>query len=116
MLDVLLIPALLMLAFGLRAVWQGDHRLHGHLMSAAFTLVGLRVLLFPRALAPLQLTAWLVTAMAAGTTVLLGRKALAWREGRSTLTFLPRVHRASGAATLAVLAVTTLIWLLRNRL
>jgi hypothetical protein len=115
-LDVLLIPALLMLALGLRAVRRGEHRLHGHLMSAAFTLVGLRVLLFPRALAPLQLTAWLATAMAAGTTVLLGRKALAWREGRKTLTVLPRIHRASGAVTLALLAVTTLIWLLRNAL
>jgi hypothetical protein len=113
-LDVLLLPALLMLALGLRAVRRGDHRLHGHLMSAAFTLVGLRVLLFPRELARLQLTTWLVTAMAAGTTVLLGRKALAWREGRSTQAFLPRLHRASGAATLMVLALTTIFWLLRN--
>jgi hypothetical protein len=52
--------------------------------------------------------------MAAAMTVLLGRKALAWREGRSTQAFLPRLHRASGAATLTVLALTTVLWLLRN--
>ena len=83
-------------------------------MSAAFTLVGLRVLLFPRDLTRFQLTLWLATAMAAATTVLLGRKALAWREGRSTRAFVPRIHRASGAATLTALAITTIIWLLRT--
>ena len=114
MLDLLLIPALLMLALALRAVRRGEHRLHGHLMSAAFTLVGLRVLLFPRDLTRFQLTLWLATAMAAGTTILLGRKALAWREGRSTQALLPRIHRAFGAATLTALAVTTIIWLLRT--
>ena len=114
MLDLLLIPALLMLALALRAVRRGEHRLHGHLMSAAFTLVGLRVLLFPRDMTRFQLTLWLATAMAAGTTILLGRKALAWREGRSTRAFLPRIHRAFGVATLTALAITTVIWLLRT--
>lgn len=83
-------------------------------MSAAFTLVGLRILLFPRDLTRFQLTLWLATAMAAGTTVLLGRKALAWREGRSTRAFVSRIHRACGAATLTALAITTIIWLLRT--
>ena len=85
-------------------------------MSAALTLVGLRVLLFPRVLTRFQLSIWVVSAMVAGATVLLGRKALAWREGRSTQAILPRIHRAFGAATLAVLTITTIIWLLRNRL
>ena len=114
MLDLLLIPALLLLVLALRAIRQGEHRLHGHLMAAAFTLIGLRVLLFPRDLTRFQLTLWLATALAAGTTLLLGRKALAWREGRSTQAFVPRIHRAAGAATLTALAITTILWLLRT--
>ena len=111
-----MVPAVLMLALALRAARRGEHRLHGHLMSAALTLVGLRVLLFPRELTRFQLSIWVASAMVAGATVLLGRKALAWREGRGTQAILPRIHRAFGAATLAVLTITTIIWLLRDHL
>ncbi|NWJ39948.1 MAG: hypothetical protein HXX12_03115 [Geothrix sp.] len=115
MLDLLLIPAALLLAFALGAVRRGEHRLHGHLMTAAFTFIGLRVLLHPRALRPQHFALWLATLGLAGTTLLLGRKALAWREARSTQTVYPRVHRTMGALTLIGLALTTLVWLLRNR-
>lgn len=104
-----------MVALALRAVRRGEYRLHGHLMATAFTLIGLRLLLHPRDLMRPHLWLWLVTLAAAGTTVLLGRMALAWREARSTRTALPRIHRAFGATTLIGLAITTLIWLLRHR-
>lgn len=115
MLDILLIPVVLLVALALRAVRRGDYRLHGHLMMSAFTLVGLRLLLHPRDLTRQHLTLWLATLAAAGTTLLLGRMALAWREARSTRISLPRIHRAFGATTLVGLAVTTLIWMLRNK-
>jgi hypothetical protein len=114
MLDLLLIPAALLLALALRAVRRGEHRLHGHLMSGAFTVIGLRVLLYPRGLVQLHLTTWLMTLAAAGMTILLGRRALAWRETRSFVTATPRLHRLSGIATLSGLAITTLLWLLRG--
>ena len=69
----------ILLALALRAVRRGEHRLHGHLMTSAFTLAGLRLLLHPGSLAQTQLSAWGLTLAAAGTTILLGRKALAWR-------------------------------------
>lgn len=115
MLDLLLIPAALLLVLAVRAVRRGEHRLHGHLMSAAFTLIGLRLLLHPRNLMRLHLTLWLAILAGAGTTILLGRLALAWREARSTQATLPRIHRTFGTATLMGLALTTLVWLLRNR-
>lgn len=115
MLDLLLIPAAILLVSALGAVRKGEHRLHGHLMSAAFTLVALRLLLYPRNFAKVHLATWLLTLGAAGTTVLMGRLALAWREGRSTHAAIPRVHRALGALTLTGLALTTLAWMLRQR-
>ncbi|WP_285577254.1 hypothetical protein [Geothrix limicola] len=115
MLDVLLIPAALLLALALRAVRRGEYRLHGHLMTGAFTVTGLRLLLHPRDLAHLHLGLWAALFAASGCTVLLGRRALAWREARSTRTTLPRIHRAFGAATLIGLALITFIWLLRSR-
>lgn len=115
MLDLLLIPAAILLAFALRAVRRGDHRLHGHLMVSAFTVIGLRILLHPRSLAQVHLAAWAATLVAAGTTILLGRKALAWREARSFRAYLPRIHRAFGVATLSGLVLSTVIWLFRNR-
>lgn len=115
MLDLLLIPAALLLALGLGAVWRGEHRLHGHLMTAAFTFIGVRLLLHPRSLAQHHLAAWLITLAAAGATILLGRQALAWRETRGTRQGLPRVHRGFGTATLIGLGLTTLVWLLRSR-
>ena len=115
MLDLLLIPAALVLVLGLRAVRRGEHRLHGHLMAAAITVTGLRVLLYPRGFAPLHPALWLTTLGLAGTTLLLGRMALAWRESRSHHSAIPRLHRAFGAATLIGLAFTTLAWLLRTR-
>jgi hypothetical protein len=115
MLDLLLIPAALLVILALRAARRGDHRLHGYCMTAALTLVGLRLLLHPRDLARLHLITWLASLGLAGTTALLGRMALAWREGHSSRAALPRLHRAFGTATLIGLALTTVVWLLRNR-
>lgn len=115
MLDLLLIPAAILLAFALRAVHQGDHRLHGHLMAATVTVVLLRVILHPRTLAAHHFALWLALLVAAGTTLLLGRAALAWREGRSTRTAIPRIHRAAGALTLVLTAFTLVVWFLRDR-
>lgn len=115
MLDLLLLPAALLVALALGAVRRGEHRLHGHLMAAAVTITGLRILLYPRAFTTLHLGLWLVVLSLAGTTLLLGRQALAWRESRGSRQGLPRVHRAFGAATLIGLGCTALVWLLRNR-
>jgi hypothetical protein len=115
MLDLLLIPAAFLLAFALRAVRRGEHRLHGHLMAATVTLVMLRVLLHPRTLAAHHLTLWLVLLSVAGGTLLLGRAALAWREGRSQRAGIPRLHRAAGAFTLLLTAFTLAVWFLRDR-
>ncbi len=115
MLDFLLIPAALLPILALLAVRRGEHRLHGHLMTAALTLVGLRLLLNPRPLTQFHLALWLTTLAAAGATLLMGRLALAWREARSTHNVYPRIHRAMGTLTLVGLAITILIWLLRDR-
>ena len=115
MLDVLLIPAALLLALALRAVHRGEYRLHGYLMTAVFTLVGLRLLLHPRDLGLAHRAIWLITLTAAGLVILLGRMALAWREARSTHPSVPRIHRTIGKTTLVGLALTTLVWLLRHR-
>jgi hypothetical protein len=115
MLDLLLIPAALLLVLALRSARRGEHRLHGYGMTAAFTFVGLRLLLHPRGLNSHHRTLWLLLLAAAGTTILLGRTALAWREARSTHSAMPQIHRGFGAATLAALALTTLVWLLRSR-
>lgn len=114
MLDLLFIPAALLLAFALRAARRGDHRLHGYLMVAAVTVVILRMLLHPRALATHHFTLWAAPLIMAGTTLLLGRTALAWREGRSDRTSIPRIHRGAGALTLALTAVSLVVWFLRN--
>ena|ERR1035438_3322902 len=114
MLDLFLIPAALLLILALRAVRRGDHRLHGHLMIAAFTLIGLRLVLHPRGLSPHHRAIWFITLAAAGTTIFLGRMALAWREGRSTHSAFPRIHRKFGAATLVGLTIATLVWLMRQ--
>jgi uncharacterized membrane protein YozB (DUF420 family) len=113
-LDILLIPAALLLALALQAVRRGDHRLHGHLMTAGFTMIGLRLILHPRNLPTFYVPCWLGTLAVAGATMLLGRMALAWRESRTTHTAFPRIHRAFGAITLIGLALTTLMWLLRD--
>jgi len=113
MLDVLLIPAALLVLLALRAAGRGAHRLHGQVMAAALTVVSLRLLLQPRSLEPGRLALWLGTLSMAGTTLLLGRLALAWREGRSDRAALPRLHRAFGTLTLIALALATLVWLLR---
>jgi hypothetical protein len=114
-LDILLIPAALLVLLALRAARRGDHRLHGHLMATAFTLVGLRLLLHPRDLLRLHLVMWFATLSLAGVTLLLGRLALAWREGRSAPAAIPRLHRAFGTATLIGLVFSTLVWLMRSR-
>ncbi len=115
MLDFLLIPAAMLLTAALWAVRRGDHRLHGYLMTAAFTFIALRLVLHPRDLSPQHRVLWLTTLAAAGLTLLLGRMALAWREARTSHHGFPRIHRAFGTLTLVGLALTTLVWLLRNR-
>lgn len=116
MLDLILIPAALLLVLGLRAARRGDPRHHGHLMIAAFTLVGIRLALpfpdLPHAHRSLGLG---LLALAAGT-ILLGRQALAWREGRSHRAALPRIHRAAGTFTLVVAALAAVAWLLQSGL
>jgi hypothetical protein len=115
MLDLLFIPAAVLLACALRAVRQGDHRLHGYLMVATVTVVILRVLLHPRTLSPHHFALWMALLVLAGTTLLLGRAALAWREGRSNRSALPRIHRAAGALTLVMTTFILVVWFLRNR-
>jgi hypothetical protein len=116
MLDLLFIPAAVLLACALRAVRHGDHRLHGYLMVATVTVVILRMLLHPRTLATHDFALWTALLAMAGTTLLLGRTTLAWREGRSDRSALPRIHRAAGALTLVMTAVTLVVWFLRNRI
>lgn len=115
MLDLLFVPAAILLAFALRAVRRGEHRLHGHLMAATVTVILLRILLHPGVLAAHHLTLWLALLAAAGTTLLLGRGALAWREGRSARAAAPRLHRGAGALTLALTVLTLVVWFLRAR-
>ena len=114
MLDLILLPAALLLALGLRSVRRGDPRHHGHLMAAAFTLVGIRLVLpFPY-LPHAHRSLGLALLALAAATILLGRQALAWREGRSRRAAFPRLHRAAGTFTLVMLALATLAWLLRR--
>lgn len=115
MLDLLLIPAAALLVSALRAVHRGDHRLHGHLMAAAVVTAAMRIVLHPQAL-PLR-HRLLGTALlgVAGLTLLLGRLALAWREGRSLQPRVARIHRAVAAFTLALSALAGMAWLLRDR-
>jgi hypothetical protein len=115
MLDLLFIPAAFLLAFALRAVRQGDHRLHGYLMVATITVVILRHILHPRMLTPQHFTLWMALLPVVGTTLLLGRAALAWREGRSMRAALPRIHRSAGTFTLVVTACILTVWFLRDR-
>lgn len=114
MLDLLLLPAALLLTLGLRAARRGDSRHHGHLMAAAFALVGLRLALsfphLPHAHRGLGLGLFILVI----STILLGRQALAWREGRSQHPAVPRIHRAAGTSTLVVAALAALAWLLRR--
>jgi hypothetical protein len=115
MLDVLLVPAAILVILALRAVHRGAQRLHGYLMTAAFTVLGLRMLLRPRAFPPWHLEAGLVVLGLAGATLLLGRVALAWREGRSRKRHASRMHRSSGVITLLSFALALVLWLLRDR-
>ena len=114
MLDLLLIPAVALLAFALRAVRRGDHRLHGHLMTAGFTVAAIRMALHPIRLTEVRLAASLAILGLAATTILLGRRALAWREGRSHRAGFPRLHRAAGALTLVAATFALSAWLLRS--
>lgn len=115
MLDLLFLPAAVLLACALRAVRRGDHRLHGYLMVATVTVVILRLVLHPRSLATHHFALWAALVVLAGTTLLLGRAALAWREGRSNRSAVPRIHRAAGALTLVLTAFTLVVWFLRDR-
>jgi hypothetical protein len=113
MLDLLFLPAALAVAYAFRAVHRGEYRLHGHLMASAFTLMGLRLLLQANHSPRLHLNLWLGALGLAGATLLLGRQALAWREGRSWKAALPRLHRTAGILTLITVSLVTLAWLLR---
>jgi len=84
-------------------------------MTATVTVVLLRVILHPRTLSTQHLALWLTLLAAAALTLLLGRGALGWREGRSTRSILPRLHRTAGALTLALTALTLAVWFLRDR-
>jgi lysylphosphatidylglycerol synthetase-like protein (DUF2156 family) len=116
MLDLILIPPVLLLALGLRAVRRGEFRVHGHLMAAAIALLGLRLTLAFPGLPRLHRGAGLAVLGLAGLTILLGRQALAWREGRSRQAALPRIHRAAGACTLIAVTLAAAAWLLQRGL
>ena len=114
MLDLLLLPAALMLALGLHAVRRGEPRRHAHLMAAALALVAVRASLAFRSLPGVERSAAVGLLVCGGFTMALGRKALAWREGRSRRAALPRFHRAAGALTLILLALAAVAWMLRR--
>ena len=83
-------------------------------MTAAFGLVALRVFLALPGLSALERGAGAGLLACGGGTMALGRKALAWREGRSRQATFPRFHRAAGATTLILLALAATAWLLRQ--
>ena len=111
MFDLLLVPAAWLLLLGLRAVRRGDPRPHSHRMAAGILLVGLRLAL-PMPF-PARALGWGVFTLGA-ITLLVGRHALAWREGRNHRSGLPRLHRALGTLTLLALALAAVAWLLRR--
>jgi len=113
-LDLLLLPAALLLTLGLRAARRGEPRRHAHLMAAAFALVALRVVLALPGLSALERGAGVGLLACGAGTMALGRTALAWREGRSRQAAFPRFHRAAGAATLILLAFAATAWLMRQ--
>ena len=115
MLDLLLIPAALLVLLAVRAVRRGDHRLHGHLMTMGFTVAALRMLLRPSTFLPSHLGAGLALLALVGWTLVLGHLSLAWREGRGRSAALPRIHRASGTLTLLLTTLAALLWLARAR-
>ena len=115
MLDLLLVPAALLVLLAVRAVRRGDHRLHGHLMTMAFTVVAVRLVLRPTAFPPWHLETGLALLGLAGGTLVLGHLSLAWREGRGWNPAIPRIHRACGTLTLLLTALATLLWLARAR-
>jgi hypothetical protein len=84
-------------------------------MAAALTVVALRLVLHPRTILPAHMGAWGAVLACGGLSLLLGRRALAWREARSQQSHLPRLHRAAGLTTLVGLALTMGYWLLRAR-
>lgn len=111
--DLLLLLPVLSGLLALRAVRRGEQRRHGHLMAVAVTLVALIALLHPADVPAHTPTAgWSWLALAA-STMLLGRWALAWREGRSRWRHAPQLHRAAGMTTLLSFALLLVLWLLR---
>ena len=96
----------------LRAVRRGDYRWHGHLMLAAWALIALRgALAFPALAATPRWVLFILLGLALATLG-LGRFALAWREGATSLAKLPRLHRAVGSLTLLYLALVLAAWFL----
>ena len=84
-------------------------------MTAALTMVVIRLILHPRTMQLRHLGAWGAILVCATFTSFLGRRALAWREARSQQGHLSRIHRAAGLITLVGLALTMGYWLLRAR-
>ena len=115
MLDLLLVPAALLVLLAIRAVRRGDHRLHGYLMTMGFTVAALRMVLRPASFPPWHLEAGLGLLGLVGWTLALGHLSLAWREGRGWNATIPRFHRAFGTLTLLLTALAALLWLARTR-
>lgn len=112
--DLLLLLPVLLAGFALRAVRRGDQRRHGHLMAAAVALVGVYLLTGRAAIPPTERVLGLGWLGLAVLTLLLGRQALAWREGRTLWRQGPRVHRALGVFTLVSAVLLLLAGLLRS--
>ena len=79
-------------------------------MTAALTMVVIRLILHPRTMQLRHLGAWGAILVCATFTSFLG-----WRETRSQQGHLSRIHRAAGLITLVGLALTMGYWLLRAR-
>jgi lysylphosphatidylglycerol synthetase-like protein (DUF2156 family) len=112
--DLLLILPAVLLGLALHAVHRGEHRRHAHLMIAAMGCIALGLCLaYPGLQAPGRPIAMALLGLL-GVTAVLGRGALAWREGHPRFARVPRLHRAAGALSLLSLALGLGAWLLRR--
>lgn len=112
--DLLLILPATLLGLALQAVHRGDYRRHAHFMIAAVACIALGLCLaYPGLPAPVRPLAMALLGLL-GVTALLGRGALAWREGHPRFARVPRLHRGMGALSLVGLALGLGAWLLRR--
>lgn len=110
--DLLLILLTVLLGLALHAAHRGDHRRHGHIMITVIGCFTLGCYLaYPELPAPVRPLAMALLILL-GVTALLGRGALAWREGHLRFARVPRLHRALGAISLISLAIGLGAWLL----